>query len=474
MPATSEPTQTSAPLTNDPAAVLRSPSSLTFGESAADVLPPLVTGAIDLDWYNPATIADVAAVVAHGQSQHQSVFLDFTGPSCIVCQQYKKTVMPQEPVAQALQQLIRVRMDTDRHGVLALWQQEQFATQSRPFYVVVQPDGAVQTWGGPIDADDPASVGEFADFLSGGSGQDQQLPTDWLGFILLAIGGGLFTLLMPCTYPMIPLTVNFFTKQREAGTALVPLAAAYALGIIGFFVGIGVLVVMVFGGAISTIAGDPVTNLLIAALFVVLGLSLLDVFFLRLPASMSGLIGGSKGGVLGALLMGATFAITAFTCTAPFAGAVLAAGATGGDWLRPVLGMAIYASVIAVPFFFLSLSPAMLARLPRAGSWMSEFKHVGGIIEIAAALKFLVIADVYWEWGLFNRGTVLGLWLVASALLVLYCWGPLRLQGDSPVERRSLGRWICGGVFLMLAVVLLYGLGGGNLGGVVEGFFPKG
>jgi thiol:disulfide interchange protein DsbD len=290
----------------------------------------------------------------------------------------------------------------------------------------------------------------------------------------LALLGGLFTLLMPCTYPMIPFTVNFFAKQSAAGRRLAPLAAFYAAGIILCFVGLGVLITGVLGANLSTVSGHPVTNLVIAALFAVLGLSLLGAFLLRLPAGLEDRLGGGRGGYLGALVMGLTFAVTAFSCTAPFAGSVLAAAVSAGNangWLRAVVGMAIYSSAIAVPFFFLAISPTALSRLPRAGAWMNEFKTVGGMLEIAAALKFLAISDNAWGWGVVGRTFTISAWSAICLLLALYVLGLVRLHGDERVSEAGLGRVFLALPFLALGLWFASGLCGANLG-MIEGFFP--
>jgi thiol:disulfide interchange protein DsbD len=282
---------------------------------------------------------------------------------------------------------------------------------------------------------------------------------------------------MPCTYPMIPFTINFFAKQAASGHRTAPLAAFYALGIIACFVGVGVVVTGVFGSTLATFSGHPVTNLVIGLLFVVLGFSLLGAFLLRLPSGLENAIGGGRGGYLGALLMGLTFAVTAFACTAPFAGSVLAAAVTsgtGGAWARAVGGMAVYASVIAVPFFFLALSPGLLARLPKASGWMNEVKIVGGLIELAAALKFLVICDYHWHWGVFGRSSVVAAWAALGFVIAAYVFGSWRTASDEPVAQGGVGvvRLLIGAAFLALALWLTAGLFGGDLA-VLESFFPE-
>ena len=358
-------------------------------------------------WLHPESVADVERMIAAAHENGQPAVLDFTGPSCVNCQVMAKTVFQLQEIQDAWNAGSPIEINTDAYSALGQWQVEQFQTATRPLYVHIPVEGEPTLWQRSIfPTSDVQQVGELVDFLRTGenrqSGNDE-ISQGWWGFILLALGGGLFTLVMPCTYPMIPLTVNFFVKQSQEGRKLFPLALAYAVGIELFFVIIGVVVSVLFQGAIGSFAGSPWINAVIGVAFVLLGLSLLDVFFLRLPSGFTNLLGGGSGGYFGALLMGLTFAITAFTCTAPFAGAVLASGVNGEGWARPIIGMAIYASVIAVPFFALAMMPGVLAKLPRAGSWMHEFKVAGGLIEIAAAFKFLAISDFVWGWGVFTR-----------------------------------------------------------------------
>lgn len=424
-------------------------------------------------WRRPATPADAEALIREAHAAGKAALLDFTGPSCVNCQLMAKTVLRLPAVARAWNAQVPIEVDTDPpHDDLAAWQQERFKTQSRPLYIRLGADGSETRWDRVFEPSDSATMQRFLGFLDGSAAGDSSgTGGGWGEFLLLAVLGGLFTLVMPCTYPMIPFTVNVFTKQAAAGARLVPLAAFYALGIVGCFIGVGVLVTGVFGASLTTLAGHPVTNLLIGVLFAVLGLSLLGAFFLQPPAWMQALSGGSRGGYLGSLLMGLTFAITAFTCTAPFAGAVLAAGVSQGAWGAAVLGMAVYSGTIALPFFLLALAPGMLKRLPKAGAWMNEFKVVGGLVEIAAALKFLAICDYAWGWGLIGRTFSLVAWSVISLAIATYAMGWWRHEGDDRVEHAGLGRLTAAIIFAGIGLWLASGLAGANLG-LIESFFP--
>ena len=418
-------------------------------------------------WRQPRTVAEVEALLAEAARAGTPALLDFTGPSCLNCQVMEKTVFRHPEVRQALARLLPIKVDTDPpHDELAAWQQQRFQSQNRPLYVLISGSAAKpieERWSEVFALDDQPTLSRFLAFLGGGAGAD---GNGGGSFWLLALLGGLFTLLMPCTYPMIPFTVNFFAKQAAAGKRLLPLALFYGAGIVVCFVGLGVLITGVFGASLATVAGHPLTNLVIAGFFVLFGLSLLGVFLLQVP-----LMSGSRGGYLGALVMGLTFAITAFSCTAPFAGSVLAAAVASGTWLTAVAGMTVYSLAIAVPFIALALSPGVLRKLPKAGAWMNELKVVGGLIELAAALKFLVIADYAWGWGIFGRTLILISWSTISVAIAIYVLGWIRWDGDEPLRSVGAGRLLLALAFAGLGLFFAAGLVGHSLG-AFEGLFP--
>ena len=321
-------------------------------------------------WNHPTSVSDIERLIAQAKQEKKAALLDFTGPACPNCQLMDKTVFRVPAVATAWNRGVPISINTDADprisDNLSAWQQKRFETQNRPLYVRIDPEGKETRWSEVFPPSDSATLAKFVAFTNGGEGNDVG-SGDGIGqFLLLAIIGGLFTLVMPCTYPMIPFTMTFFAKQAAAGVRLLPLAAFYAFGIIACFVGLGVLITGVFGSTLSNLAGHPVTNLVIALLFIVLGLGLLGAFLIRLPSSIENSLGGGRGGYLGALIMGLTFAVTAFSCTAPFAGAVLSQAVVTNSWGRAVIGMTVYASAIALPFFILAMSPGLLKKIPRA------------------------------------------------------------------------------------------------------------
>ncbi len=266
--------------------------------------------------------------------------------------------------------------------------------------------------------------------LAGGAAIKNELAGTslWL-FLLAAIGGGLIALIMPCTYPMIPITMSFFTKQAEArGGRVTSLALTYGLGIVLIFVLIG----LVIGPAIVPFATHAITNIVIAVLFFAFALSLFGVFTLQPPRFLMNFAGKAsmRGGYFGVFMMGATLVVTSFTCTAPFVGNVLALGATDGSG-RVALGMAAFGLTMAIPFVALALVPGRLSSLPRSGEWMNTLKVTLGFVEIAAALKFVSNADLAWNWRWLSRELFLTLWAGIFLIAGIYLLGMIRFKGEN-------------------------------------------
>lgn len=242
----------------------------------------------------------------------------------------------------------------------------------------------------------------------------------WLALILGAVAAGLFALLMPCTYPMIPLTISMFTKQAEArGGKVLPVSLTYGAGIVLSFVLIGELV----GPQIVPFATHPVTNGVIAVAFLFFAMSLFGFITLEPPRFLMNAAGKAqtKGGYVGVLLMGATLVITSFTCTVPFVASLLALAAQGGH-LQTIVGMATFGLTMAIPFVILSLLPSRARGIPRAGEWMNQLKVFMGFVELAAALKFVSNVDVVLNSGphWLSRTTFLWSWTAIFAAATAY------------------------------------------------------
>ncbi len=296
-------------------------------------------------------------------------------------------------------------------------------------------------------------------------------------FLWLALGMGALSLLTPCVFPMIPITVSYFTSHSaNSRSAAIRRAVIYSLGIILSFTALGMLLALIFGaGGVNQLAANPWVNLLITAIFVGFALSLFGAYFIQIPPGLIGKLDSlahrpGTSDFIGTLLMGLTFTLTSFTCTSPFVGTLLVTAA-GGNWQWPLLGMLAFSTVFSLPFFVLALAPQLVSQLPRSGGWLNSVKVVMGFLEIAAAMKFLSNADLVWRWGIFTREVVLATWVAIGVLAVLYLLGKFRMSHDSPVESVTAMRILAVIFFLSVSIWLGTGLFGHSLG-ELESFLP--
>lgn len=314
--------------------------------------------------------------------------------------------------------------------------------------------------------------------------------TDIWAFIWLAITFGAISLLTPCVFPMIPITVSYFMKHSDGDRSrTIKLATVYSVGIIATFSLLGMLLAVAFGAAgINLFAANPWVNIAIAAIFLFFAFNLFGFYEITIPSSVLSKLDkitraeeGKGSAYIGALLMGLTFTLTSFTCTSPFIGTILVSTAQG-DWTMPLLGMLIFSTVFALPFFVLATVPRLLSSLPKSGGWLNSVKVVMGFLEVAAALKFLSNVDLVWgaayktgtslNYGLIlTREVVLIVWVVIGIAIVAYILGLFRFRHDSPVKKISPLRVLFAIVFLGLCVYLTSGILGRKLG-ELESFLP--
>lgn len=303
-------------------------------------------------------------------------------------------------------------------------------------------------------------------------------PDLW-GFIWLAATLGLLSLLTPCVFPMIPITVSYFTNHSSGSRAkAVRLATVYSLGIIATFTLLGMVLAIFVGAAgVNLFAANPWVNLVITAIFLFFAFNLFGAYEITVPSGLLTNLDrltrsaeGEGSGFVGALLMGLTFTLTSFTCTSPFVGTILVS-ASQGEWKAPLLGMLVFSTVFALPFFVLALLPQLAAQLPRAGGWMNSVKVTMGFLEVAAAMKFLSNADLVWKWGIFTRNAVLAIWIAIGIILALYLLGKFQLAHDSKPERIGAVRLVAAILSLAISFYLLTGLFGAKLG-ELEAFLP--
>jgi len=297
------------------------------------------------------------------------------------------------------------------------------------------------------------------------------------GFIWLAITFGALSLLTPCVFPMIPITVSYFTKHgSDTHYGSIRDALIYALGIILTFTGLGVALALIFGAAgLNRFASNPYINLLITGIFLAFAFSLLGAYSIGIPSGLLTKLdritrSNESGKYIGLLLMGLTFSLTSFTCTAPLVGTILVAAANG-QLFYPIAGMLAFSTVFALPFFVLAVAPRLMHRLPRSGSWMNSVKVVMGFLEIGAALKFLSNVDLVWGWNIFTREVVIAGWIGCSVLIVLYLLGVFRFAHDSESKHIGLVGALNALLFTTMSFYLLTGLFGARLG-EIESFLP--
>ncbi len=344
------------------------------------------------------------------------------------------------------------------------------ATASGPLDSTIAPSTPAElapTASTPSSASTPASPTMPANLSAHGLGS----------FIWLAIVMGALSLLTPCVFPMIPITVSYFANHAGGSRrASVGKAAVYAGGIILTFSAVGMILAAVFGaGGVNRLAANPWVNLFITAAFLTFALSLFGAFFIQVPTRLTQRLDSlsrmkESSGTVGALLMGILFTLTSFTCTAPFIGTLLVM-ATEGNWRWPLAGMVAFSTVFAIPFFVLALAPQIVSNLPRAGGWMNSVKVVMGFLEIAAAMKFLSNADLIFGWGIFTHQAVLCIWIAVGLLLVLYILGVFYMSHDSPVQSVGASRIMLALLFLSGTVWLVTGLFGHSMG-ELEAFLP--
>jgi thiol:disulfide interchange protein DsbD len=237
--------------------------------------------------------------------------------------------------------------------------------------------------------------------------------------------------------------------------------------------GLGLLVTAALGPVgIKQLGGSPWVNGFIAALFVAFGLSLLGAFEITIPSSILTRLNQSSGtgGFAGTLLMGLTFALSSFACVGPFVGTLLAAS-VGQGRARPIVGMVVFATGLALPFFLLALFPSYLKKLPRSGGWLARVKVVMGFIVLAAMFKYLAAIDQVMQWNAFTRERFLAIWVVLFTMAGLYLLGVLPLEGVKRDEQVGMGRLLTGMAFLAFALSLIPGMFGSHLG-ELETFVP--
>ena len=267
-----------------------------------------------------------------------------------------------------------------------------------------------------------------------GSG-DSIVSHSLLYILLMGFVGGLLAVLMPCIWPIIPMTVSFFLKRAKTDKKKgIKDAITYGLSIIVIYLALGLLVTAIFGSdTLNAMSTNAVFNIFLFLLLVVFALSFFGWFEIRLPSKWADSVdtkASNTSGLISIFLMAFTLVLVSFSCTAPIIGLLLVETTTSGNWIAPALGMFGFAVALALPFTLFALFPSWLKQAPKSGSWMTTIKVVLGFIELAFALKFFSVADLAYGWHLMDREVFLSLWIVIFGLLGAYLVGWLKFQED--------------------------------------------
>lgn len=310
-----------------------------------------------------------------------------------------------------------------------------------------------------------AAIGGAEGEVSSGT---YELPSDGVfSFIWIALLAGFAALLTPCVFPMIPLTVSYFSKQ-DGDSKGVGQALFFGLAIVVTFTLIGVILAAFVGvSGAQNFASNPIVNLIIALVLIGFALSLLGMYELQLPHQLTNFLNkksNESSGIVGILFMAMTISAVSFSCTAPFVGAVFAATAGGGEWLYPIIGMIGFSAAFASPFVLFAIFPQWLNKLPKSGSWMNLVKVLLGFIELAAAIKFISNVDLVMGWGVVSRPFAIAAWIAIFLIAGLYVLGVFVLKHEKKPEFVTTGRLLLAIPLLLFSFYLMPGLMGASLG----------
>ena len=286
--------------------------------------------------------------------------------------------------------------------------------------------------------------------------------------------GGLLALFTPCVFPLIPLTVSFFTKQSKTRQKGIFNASLYGLSIIVIYILLGFLVTRLFGAeTLNGLASNAFFNLAFFIIFVIFGFSFLGAFEITLPGSWSTKTDemSDKGGLIGIFFMAFTLALVSFSCTGPIVGQLLVLAAINGQVLGPIVGMFGFSLALAIPFTLFAIFPSWLNGLPKSGGWLNSVKVVLGLLELAAALKFLSAVDLAYHWDFLKREYFIALWIAIFGLMGLYLIGKIKFSHDTDLPFLSVPRAVFAIIVFAFTLYLIPGLWGAPLN-LLSGLAP--
>ena len=298
----------------------------------------------------------------------------------------------------------------------------------------------------------------------GGTGisVDESASGGLLTIFLLGFLGGLVALITPCVFPMIPLTVSFFTKKATTKKKGIFNASLYGFFIFLIYILLSVPFYFLDSASpeiLNSVSTNPWLNVIFFVVFIVFALSFFGLFEITLPSSFSGRADAKAGtgNILGIFFMALTLAIVSFSCTGPILGSLLVGSLTGGA-IQLTIGMGGFGLALALPFALFALFPNWLNSLPKSGGWLNSVKVVLGFIEVALAIKFLSNADLVKHWGLLKREVFIGIWIITGIGLTLYLLGKIKFPHDSPIKKLSKTRIALAVIFGAFTIYLIPGV----------------
>ena len=304
-------------------------------------------------------------------------------------------------------------------------------------------------------------------------GEPEEKNTSVLGYMLLAFVLGLTSLITPCVFPMIPMTVTFFLKDGQSRQLGIRNAIIFGLSIIVIYTIAGTIFAFTFGAdGLNALATHWLPNLFVFLMFIVFALSFLGLFEINAPYKLVNKAdrAAEKGGLVGIFFMSATLVLVSFSCTIPIVGNVLVLSA-GGEILKPVLGMLAYSAAFAIPFTLFAIFPEWMKSMPKSGGWLNTVKVTLGLLELALAFKFLSIVDQTYHWGILDREVNIALWVVIFSVLGFYFLGKISMPSDSPIEKVPVSRLMLAIATFTFVVYLIPGLWGAPLK-ALAGYLP--
>ncbi|PCH52189.1 MAG: thiol:disulfide interchange protein [Flavobacteriaceae bacterium] len=304
--------------------------------------------------------------------------------------------------------------------------------------------------------------------------KDKSSNKSLLTIFIIAFLSGFAALLTPCVFPMIPMTVSFFTKQSKNKAAGIKNAIIYGASIVIIYVLLGIIVSAVFGAdALNALSTNVWFNIIFFLLLVIFAISFLGAFEIVLPSSWGTKVDAQadRGGIIGIFFMALALAIVSFSCTGPIVGTLLVQAAAGGSQIGPIVGMLGFSLALAIPFALFAAFPGWLNSLPKSGGWLNTVKVVLGFLELALAFKFLSNADLVLDLHWFEREVFLAIWIAIFGVLALYLFGKIQLPHDSPTTHISVGRLSLGLIVLSFTIYMIPGLWGAPLN-LISAFPP--